>query len=267
MYFDDMSFVMGNRNSNKCPNVFSDETHDFFTLQFDRKGSIFYKQDETSKEIKLQAPVLYLTYPGCKYRFGAESRQQWDHSFIALRGERTQQIFKEGFIRLMPKGIIQLKSWNEFAEVFDRTQKYFSSRKTSLHYEAVLGIEKLLGLVIKMNLNQRKSSGYDHVMNNLITKIETNPLKNWNFEQCAKSMRLSYSHFRRLFRQTTGKAPHHYVLLFRMKVVADKIQNKELSIKQAAQHCGYDDPAQFSKMFKRQMGLPPRQYLQLQDWT
>ena len=38
------------------------------------------------------------------------------------------------------------------------------------------------------------------------------------------------------------------------------LEEPETQIKTAAYRAGYEDPAQFSKLFKKQIGLSPRQY-------
>jgi len=68
---------------------------------------------------------------------------------------------------------------------------------------------------------------------------------------------LSVSHFRRLFQRLLGRPPHDYVLLCRMLAAAELLRDPGLQIKEAAARAGYDDPAQFSRAFKQQLGVAP----------
>jgi AraC-like DNA-binding protein len=81
-----------------------------------------------------------------------------------------------------------------------------------------------------------------------------------DFESLATNLHLSYSHFRRLFRRHIGKSPHDYLLLCKMQRAARDLQRSGRQVKDVAYEAGYDDPAQFSKLFKKKIGLSPQQF-------
>ncbi len=90
--------------------------------------------------------------------------------------------------------------------------------------------------------------------------VQQNAFVRYNFEKEARKAGLSYSHFRRLFRQCIGRSPHDYLLLCRMQTAAEALKEFHRPVKEIASEAGYDDHAQFSKLFRAKIGLSPKQF-------
>ncbi len=77
---------------------------------------------------------------------------------------------------------------------------------------------------------------------------------------CAADM--SVSHFSRLFHRWTGLSPGEYVLRRRVEEARNLLGNLDLSIKEIACRCGFEDPYYFSRVFRQIDGLPPTHFRQ-----
>jgi AraC-like DNA-binding protein len=71
---------------------------------------------------------------------------------------------------------------------------------------------------------------------------------------------LSPSYFARLFRAWSGRSVMRYVRQQRVHRARQLLADVDLSIKQVAARCGFDDPYHFSRVFREEDGLPPSQY-------
>ena len=72
---------------------------------------------------------------------------------------------------------------------------------------------------------------------------------------------LSVSHFARQFKRTTGLPPHQYLILRRVERARELVQARtDLSLAEVALSAGFSDQSQFTRHFKRIVGLTPRQY-------
>jgi AraC family transcriptional regulator len=69
---------------------------------------------------------------------------------------------------------------------------------------------------------------------------------------------LSSSQFGRLFRETTGKTPHRYIMGLRMDRARDFLEHSDLSVIEIGLRCGFEQPSHFSTMFRKQTGFNPR---------
>lgn len=76
----------------------------------------------------------------------------------------------------------------------------------------------------------------------------------------ARVLRLDRSYLSTLIHRQTGKSPQAHLIALRMGRAAFLMHNPQLSIADIARSVGYDDPAQFSKTFRREYGTSPTQY-------
>jgi AraC-like DNA-binding protein len=94
-----------------------------------------------------------------------------------------------------------------------------------------------------------------------ITQISNQLKTAWDADMLAATANLSPSHFTRLFRRRTSYAPMTY--LRRLRVAAARALlagDNDLSVKEVAVRCGFDDPYHFSKVFHQIDGLSPSDY-------
>jgi AraC family transcriptional regulator len=79
--------------------------------------------------------------------------------------------------------------------------------------------------------------------------------------QLAAVARLSCYHFARQFKAATGLPPHQYVILRRVERAKQLMQaGSDLSLAEVAVEAGFSDQSQFSRHFKRLVGVTPGQF-------
>ena len=77
-------------------------------------------------------------------------------------------------------------------------------------------------------------------------------------ERIARECSLSRSHFSRAFKQSTGVAPHTWLLLRRVdKAKALLLSDPGTTLAHIALICGFSDQPHFTKVFARVVGMPP----------
>lgn len=80
-------------------------------------------------------------------------------------------------------------------------------------------------------------------------------------EGMANSIELSEKYFCKFFKEMTGYRPMEFLNKFRIEAAAIELRsNLTESINDIAQSCGFKDPCYFTKLFKRFIGLSPREY-------
>jgi AraC family transcriptional regulator len=82
-----------------------------------------------------------------------------------------------------------------------------------------------------------------------------------SLEQMAAVARLNSYHFARQFKVATGVPPHQYVIQRRIDRAKHLLQaGTDLSLAEVAARAGFSDQSQFSRHFKRLVGVTPRQF-------
>ena len=79
--------------------------------------------------------------------------------------------------------------------------------------------------------------------------------------ELANVVSLSAFHFARLFKRSTGYAPHQYHIRCRIKRSKQLLLDRELTIAQIAQVVGFSSQSHLNYHFKRIVGLTPTAFV------
>lgn len=83
----------------------------------------------------------------------------------------------------------------------------------------------------------------------------------FNVNQMCKMVHLSHMHFIRKVKQLTGKKPAELLKAFRLKRAKDLLLQNNISISEVAYKVGYDLPNSFSRAFKKEFGMSPKEFV------
>ncbi len=91
--------------------------------------------------------------------------------------------------------------------------------------------------------------------------VAENYMHDISFLDLAQISHISRSHLSRLFKKEVGCAFPEYLVKFRMKKATDIMkENLNISLRDVSELVGYRDYSQFSKMFKKYIGIKPSDF-------
>jgi transcriptional regulator GlxA family with amidase domain len=79
-------------------------------------------------------------------------------------------------------------------------------------------------------------------------------------EEVAERIGISYSLFRRIFKENVGTSPAQYQMDIRLKRAQELLATTNYSIAKIAGLLGFTDTAQFSTFFRKRQNMTPRDY-------
>ena len=88
----------------------------------------------------------------------------------------------------------------------------------------------------------------------------TGPEDKFTPEDIAESINMSYSNFRKSFKQYTGIAPHQYMLQLKLSKIKDLLSSTEMSIQDIAMKLNFESADYFSYFFRSKTGINPLSY-------
>ena len=94
----------------------------------------------------------------------------------------------------------------------------------------------------------------------ILNYIDSNINKQINFCSLAQSNHYSYDRFRHLFAEKFGKSPYAYLTEQRINLAKRLLKNSDLNITDIAFDCGFNSSSQFTNIFKKYMGVTPKEY-------
>lgn len=135
------------------------------------------------------------------------------------------------------------------------TELYISSGSYS--EEKIDCLVKYLFYLLAAPVNLDKKSRYT---NDMKKYIENNFERKLSLEEIAASCHLSKSYASSIFRKETGMSINEYVISARIKQAGRMLRYTDESTADIAEKCGFCDIFYFSRAFKREKGVSPKDY-------
>ena len=84
--------------------------------------------------------------------------------------------------------------------------------------------------------------------------------ENLSLSELAAVAGMSPHYFSELFKQSTGRAPHNYVLLQRIKRAKQQLRDPKRSVIEAGFEAGFQNPSHFARIFRKLAGITPSRF-------
>ena len=177
----------------------------------------------------VEAGQVFLIRPGEVTTYTADSETPWHYRWIGFDGQLSQ-----AFSRLPP--------------VFDCPERFFPAKESEFLLAASL-------MELYDHLFSEEKSGNPHVrrVENYIRASYMLPIR---VDAIAKELCLDRRYLARLFKTHTGRTLQEFLIQVRLEAAMEHLR-RGTSVKETAALVGYEDVANFSKMFKRVYGLAP----------
>jgi AraC-like DNA-binding protein len=171
-----------------------------------------------------------------------------------------RRIIEDGFIPLSADSYLPVRVPGLFAECFGRLVDLVEAADPRRQPDRVMALQRLLAILWK-DWRGDQSGPRHRQMETLVGEICAQPCEEYDFRRLARErFHLSYRHFQRVFKEHTGRPPYDFLLQCRMRWAARRLVEDDLPIATIARQVGYDVAGEFSRMFKRKMGMSPQQF-------
>jgi AraC family transcriptional regulator len=97
-------------------------------------------------------------------------------------------------------------------------------------------------------------------LNQIIERIEANPLEQFDLAALAAESGYSYTRFIHAFRAQTGSSPYRYIVRLRLGRAKRLMHNRSLTLLEIALESGFASHAHFTHAFRQHVGCAPSQF-------
>jgi len=94
----------------------------------------------------------------------------------------------------------------------------------------------------------------------VIDYMDGNLSRDLSLIQLAAVAGMSPHYFAELFRQSTGRAPHQYVLQRRIDFAKRRLRDPRLTVIEAGLDAGFQNPSHFARVFRKWVGISPSDF-------
>lgn len=125
---------------------------------------------------------------------------------------------------------------------------------------------KLFGLIIEKKLYESVSNAPIATeklksVKSVLTYISDNYFSNVSLDALAKIAGMNPKYFCRYFKSITGRTPIDYLNYYRIESACEMLSTRDISIKETAISCGFNDESYFIKTFHKYKGITPKQFM------
>lgn len=92
------------------------------------------------------------------------------------------------------------------------------------------------------------------------TAIYNSPANNWSINELADGLFMSVSHFQHLYKEFFETSCQKDIISARLRSARHFLTTTDLSIKEVADICGYENELHFMRQFKKYIGYTPTDY-------
>ena len=228
------------------------ESHKNFFLAYIRSGRMYFETDQLYCAERGQAALVDCRRPHHFYTDG-DAEAMWIHFDGANAAAFFEQIlaFRGGRQVLTPSADLRIEQ--ELAQIISglRTGEMTELDRSRCLYRI------LCGLLFPVQTGPDRTN--DAIVQ-AVQYIGEHLFEPLSVEKVADAVRLSPSHFSRLFRSTTGFSPHEYIMLHRIDEAKALLQSTALSVKEIAFRVGYRSEVNFITAFTDKTGASPTQF-------
>ena len=208
----------------------------------------------------LEAGDGFLIPPDMQTFYIADEKDPWTYFWVAFQGTSGEEVIRDmGF----GKDTLVFHS-SRPQLLLDVVKEMFQNReltRTNLYMNQSLLYRFLSILLDEVEVRLGSRTGRNRIVSEAIQYIEKSyGDPSIRVAEIAKTVNVERGYLYTLFMKNLGLSPQEYLLKFRLTKATDLLNHTELPIDKIATECGYQDPATFSKAFRKMFDIPPGRF-------
>ena len=236
---------------------------DYVMLIYCTDGKGWYQIDGNTYEVHQNE---YIIIPKDKpYAFGADEAEPWTIYWIHFKGDlcthfqpafpNPKPVLPGEHSRLQDRLQFFEEIYHAFSMAYIKEYMIFASLSLYAFLASFICLESYRG-VVSQNNERLSFSG------KVIHYRQENVQHNLSLTQLAAYFHYSPSHFSMLFQHETGVSPINYFLRLKIQKAFQYLELTNLKLTEISTLLGFEEPAYFSRLFRKIMNISPSQYRQ-----
>jgi AraC-like DNA-binding protein len=232
---------------------------DGFYIVFITRGEGILESART-KTYTVKAGTCFLLFPGIWHRYRPHPKHGWEEYWVGFNGSYPTELMQNG--NFTPESpFIEVGLNTELLDLF-----HLLIKKVQI---AELGYRQIIsGLALQILGHLHTIAKYKPDGENGNSKwmmqgkflLQESIDSPENLEEVLKDLPMSYSSFRKIFKEQMGISPNQYVLELRLDKAMQLLRATNMSINEIADQAGFDSISYFSRMFKQRTSISPKEY-------
>ncbi len=230
-----------------------------YQLIYISKGGGYF-ESKSCKRQHIEAGTMILLFPNEWHTYEPDKNSGWFEYWVGFRGVHIDKRVQNGFFT--PKSpIFHLGFSSTIISLYEDIVNYALEEKAG--YQQIISsiVLYILGFLYYKNKNLEFNDSFavnkiDDARSIMKQEIENNISP----EEIAEKLGVSYSWFRKMFKQYVDVSPAQYQLNLKFLRSKELLDTTDLTISEIAFKLNFETTSQFSTFFRKKEGTPPLQY-------
>jgi AraC-like DNA-binding protein len=210
------------------------------------------------KQYELRPGVMFAYSPGCQLTMQASSPETMLKYYVTFIGRRADRLLAS--MGLSPCGVVRVAPL-EVREIFDLMQGYGMSQSRLSEQLCTSLLPTLRHKIVEQMVGDAMTDTPSlETYRRLRKLIDRDFLSLKSIAEAAARCGLSDAYASRLFQRFDHITPYQYLIRHKMKHAADLLSHGEMRVTEVADCVGFEDRYQFSRAFKRVLGICPAHF-------
>ena len=230
-----------------------------YQIVYISKGKGYFCSASMKKRGITKGQVILL-FPGQWHTYCPLKETGWNEYYIGFEGKIIDAILTNGFIS--PENQVLDVGVNEdLVSLFSTAIRVAKEDKVSTQQYLAGIVFNILGTILSQaqNKNFESRESAQKIERAKIIMIE-NINKSLDIKGIAANLGISYSLFRKEFKEYTGYAPAQYFQELKLRTVKELLAETNHSIKEIAYELNFSSYEYFLSFFKKRVGSTPMEY-------
>ncbi|GGY55881.1 helix-turn-helix transcriptional regulator [Streptomyces omiyaensis] len=219
-------------------------------------GGGWYRSAD-GRRTPVTAPALLWLTPGVPHHYGADPATGWDESFVDFTGPAAATYTELGYIE-PDRPVVPLSDAAPARAAVARIARAARPGNPLLEVETAAAVHELLVAL------RRARADTDAEGDPVLTGLARDAFRPLSVAEHAARHGMTAAELRTAVRRAAGCSPKDYLLTVRLGRAKELLAATELPVAAVARRVGYDDPAYFSRLFTRRVGLAPVRFREQQ---
>ncbi len=208
---------------------------------------------------QLKEGYMFLLFPGEWHTYMPEESTGWNEYWIGFNGKIMDEWMRNGFFS-KENPVFNVGLNEEIIALYKRAIIIADAQEAN-YQQALSGIAcNLVSMALYLSRNKDFSkSNIAEQINNAKVAVHEN-ISSITPEKLAEITYMSYSKFRKIFKEYTGFSPSQYIQEVRINMAKEILTNTSRSIKEIAFELGYENKDYFFTVFRKATGMTPTSY-------
>ncbi|HEY4205563.1 MAG TPA: AraC family transcriptional regulator [Puia sp.] len=232
--------------------------NDYYIVFISKGQGVF--ESALSQPTVIRAGTCFFLFPDVWHRYKPDLTTGWEEYWIGFRGLYPDQLMTKGFF----SSAFPIASPGLNDTLLGLMQKIVDNVHSAApgYHQVISGITlEILGLVHALSTHEELSIDEDEqAVEKAKFYLRENLESTLDMKQLLRQLPMSYSKFRKIFKELTGESPNQYHLHLRLDKARELLNTTNLNVTEVAYSLGFDSVFYFSRLFKKKNGISPKSY-------